>query len=118
MSKLLKKLNKAGVSHARRHLFFCVGPDCCRKDDGADLWDYAKKRTKELDVPVMRTKAACFRICTQGPWLVVYPEGTWYPKVTPERLDRILREHVVEGRPVEEWAVAVNPLAGGDAGAG
>lgn len=110
MSKLDKKLKKAGVKDARKHLFFCIGPDCCKKSEGADLWDYAKKRTKALDVPVMRTKAACFRICCDGPWLVVYPEGAWYPKMTPERLDRVLKEHVLEGQPVEEWIAARNAL--------
>jgi len=110
MSKAEKKLAKAGIHEARKHLFFCIGPDCCRKDDGAELWEHAKKQTKGLPVPVMRTKAACFRVCCDGPWLVVYPDGTWYDQVTPERLDRILEQHVVGGSPVEEWVVATNSL--------
>ncbi len=105
-------MEKAGIAGARKHLFFCIGPDCCAGVEGQALWDYAKRRVKELGVPVMRTKAACFRICRDGPWLVVYPDGTWYGKMTPERLDRILAEHVLGGSPVRSWVAAENPLVG------
>ncbi len=110
---LEQRLKRAGVETARKHLFLCIGPDCCRAEEGQELWEYAKRRTGELAVPVMRTKAGCFRICCEGPWLVVYPDGVWYSKVTPERLDRILREHVEGGKPVEEWVAARGPGTGG-----
>ncbi len=102
---------KAGLASARRHLFLCLGPDCCPPEDGERLWSLLKERIRETRVPAMRTKAQCFRICAGGPWLVVYPEGVWYGGVTPERLDRIVREHLLDGRPVEEWIAARNPLA-------
>lgn len=98
-------LEKAGVGDARHHLFFCLGPDCCATTAGEALWEFAKRRLRELGLPVMRTKAGCFRVCAGGPWLVVYPEGIWYAGVTPERLERILREHLRDGRPVNEWIV-------------
>ena len=76
MSDLLSAgLEKAGISTAQRHLFLCIGPDCCDSRDGGQLWEYVKQRVKETGLRAMRTKAGCFRICTGGPWLVVYPDG-------------------------------------------
>jgi (2Fe-2S) ferredoxin len=112
MSNDLKKgLRKAGIKGARKHLFICIGPDCCETREGEALWDFIKQRVKETGVKVMRTKAACFRICAGGPWMVVYPEGIWYGRVTPRRFERILQQHIISGTPIEEWMVIRNNLA-------
>ncbi len=92
-----------------------MGPDCCAPEDAQIVWEYIKRRVRETGVRAMRTKAQCFRICTGGPWLVVYPEGTWYGDITTERFERILLEHLVGGAPVEEWIAASNCLGPCDA---
>jgi len=99
-------LQKIDLAHARKHLFFCPGPNCSDSAEGLKVWDYLKARVKELDLKVLRTKTECFRICSGGPWLVVYPDGVWYGAMTPERCERILREHIVGGCAIEEWVVA------------
>jgi (2Fe-2S) ferredoxin len=103
---------KAGLPTARQHLFLCVGPRCCAEADGLATWAHLKASLQEHAIPAMRTKAACLRMCQDGPWLVIYPDGVWYSQVTPERFERIRREHLQGGVPVQEWVRAVNPLAG------
>lgn len=106
---------KLGIGRLSRHLFICVGPDCIDPAVGEKTWNYLKDRLKQLnaaspDEQCYRTKCNCLRVCIDGPVAVVYPEGTWYKNVTPENAERILQEHVLGGRIVEELVFASNPL--------
>ena len=102
------------ISH---HLLLCATPSkalCCPDPAiGAASWDELKRLVRELGLEdparpegiVLRTKADCLRICAEGPILLIWPEGTVYGGVGPERIEPILREHVIGGQPIEQWII-------------
>lgn len=111
-----------GINQIQRHIFLCADqtkPKCCSKEIGLEAWEYLKGRLKELklDQPtdtqptcIFRTKANCLRVCTAGPIMVVYPDGVWYRNTTPEIIERIIQEHIIGNKVVEEYAIMTHPL--------
>jgi (2Fe-2S) ferredoxin len=119
-AKLANIAEKLLVGQFHRHVLLCVGDACCNaigKDAAQAAWEKLKSELKDRELSLAtgltacyRTKVGCMRICSGGPILVVYPEGTWYGGMTAERMTRFVQEHLIDGKPIEEWIFARNPL--------
>jgi (2Fe-2S) ferredoxin len=112
-----------GVGGYTRHIFLCIGPDCCTPEEGAAAWATLKSACAQLnrregEPPIYRTKVGCLRICTGGPTAVIYPEGTWYAGLNPEGLRKVIEHDLAKGEAVESLVIARNPLPAANGGQG
>ncbi|MCC6961209.1 MAG: (2Fe-2S) ferredoxin domain-containing protein [Dehalococcoidia bacterium] len=110
-----EKARSRGIGDYDRHVFLCIGPDCCTEEQGQAAWAQLKKAAARLNGSpdrgrLYRTKVGCLRICEFGPTAVVYPEGTWYGGLTPDNLDRVIEEDLANGREVSDLVIGRNAL--------
>ena len=86
----------------RSNVLVCGGTGCTSSNSEQiieRLKEEIKAQGLEKEVNVIRT--GCFGLCALGPIMVVYPEGAFYSRVTPEDVPEIVSEHLLKGRIVK-----------------
>ena len=54
---------------------------------------------------VQPIRTGCMNRCQMGPIMLVEPGHTMYTGLTTERIDRIVKEHIIGGNVVEEFVI-------------
>ena len=90
------------MSIKRIDLLICCGSGCVSA--GAlrikeKFIEVLNKNNIYDEVNIIET--GCMGPCDFGPVLMVYPEGIFYTKVSPDDAEEIVNEHFIKGRPVK-----------------
>ncbi|MDF1493616.1 NADH-quinone oxidoreductase subunit NuoF [Caproiciproducens sp. CPB-2] len=86
----------------RSNVLVCGGTGCTSSNSEliiSKLKEEIAVRGLDKEVNVIRT--GCFGLCALGPIMIVYPEGSFYSRVTPEDVPEIVEEHLLKGRIVK-----------------
>jgi (2Fe-2S) ferredoxin len=99
---------------AKHHVLICSGgklrgdkKGMCHTRDADKLALKLAEELEERDLSsdIIVNTTSCYGICDKGPIMVVYPEGTWYGNLTPEKLETIIEEHLENGNVVKELTI-------------
>lgn len=91
----------------RYHAIVCTqekpeGVPCCPAAGSFRVLDalYRELGAKGLSDEVEVSSCGCLGLCDSGPVMIVYPEGTWYTKLTPPDVSEIVSSHLQSGNKV------------------
>lgn len=102
------------MPYYEKHIFFCLNQreapkQCCAAAGSEALFHYAKSKIKSEQLDKQRNirvnRAGCLGRCSEGPSLVIYPDGIWYRYETQSDIDEIIKEHLIHGKIVERLRI-------------
>jgi len=86
----------------RAHVMICGGTGCTSSGSQKIIEAFeAEVKAKGLDEEVKIVRTGCFGLCSVGPIVIVYPDGTFYSHVDAADVSEIVEEHLLKGRPVQ-----------------
>ena len=88
----------------RSHVLVCGGTGCTSSKSQLVRKRFEEKiKEVKLDNEVQVVGTGCFGLCEEGPIVIVYPEGSFYSRMTVDKVDEIVEEHLLKGRIVEKY---------------
>ena len=86
----------------RAHVLICGGTGCTSSGSQSIQEAFAANiEANGLTEEVKLVQTGCFGLCALGPVVIVYPDGTFYSRVTTKDVKEIVEEHLLKGRIVE-----------------
>ncbi|EKF49557.1 NADP-reducing hydrogenase, subunit c [Thermosipho africanus H17ap60334] len=85
-------------------ILICAGGACISAGEES-VKDVLERKIKEYNLQdtINIVETGCMGACSLGPIMVIHPEGVYYQKLTPEAAEKIVEEHLLKGRVVEEY---------------
>jgi len=95
-------MGKIDVKEEQNRVFICTGTGCilsgADRVNAAFKEEFKKRKISEIDI----VQTGCHGFCQQGPIIVIQPEGIFYPMVSAENVARIVEEHLLGGKIIDD----------------
>jgi len=92
----------AGMKDFKKHIMVCGGTGCHSAGARAVIERLGEElKEHNLQDEIMVVETGCNGFCAKGPLMVIYPEGFFYQLLTPEDMPEVVKEHILEEKPVE-----------------
>lgn len=109
------KIDSAKAAH-KNYVLVCGGTGCTSNHSGDVVVAFKRNLVAaglEDEVNIIQT--GCQGLCAKGPVVVVHPGAVYYEEVTPEKVDAIVKEHIVNGVVAEDYLLKEENTDGGEA---
>lgn len=81
-------------------------PSCVTQETQDVFQHLATKLMQEgIMATVQPIRTSCLNRCSEGPVMLVEPGHTMYTRLTKEKIDRIVTEHIIGGNVVDEYVI-------------
>jgi len=85
-------------------VLICSGAACLSSGEEAvknKLMTLINEKNLQDEVKVIET--GCMGPCQYGPLMIVYPDNSFYISLNEDKIEKIVDEHFIKGRPVKEY---------------
>ena len=82
-------------------------PSCVREGK-EDLLPFTQQKMMEMGIDPMVNwivPTGCLNRCNFGPVMMVEPGSYMYVDLDKEKIERILKEHIIDGNPIKEYLI-------------
>lgn len=87
----------------RVNILCCAGTGCTASNS-KKIFENFKKYINEyhLEEEIKVIQTGCFGLCQKGPIVAIYPDKIYYSHVKPEDVEKIVTEHLLQGKVVKD----------------
>ena len=101
-AELAPRFAKDTLEGVKRHIMVCAGTGCTSSKSLEIIERFqAELEAKGVSHENRVVRTGCFGLCAMGPVVLIYPEGVFYSHVSPDDVEEIVAEHILNGRLVE-----------------
>ena len=100
---LLKKSSEKQINTGKQEILICCGAGCIASGS-LELKKSLEDEIASADLDLVVKETGCMGPCSQGPVIMVQPDGVVYESLSNKDASRIIKEHIIDGKIIEDFA--------------